>query len=70
MTKTNITSRADADQFWAQYETTKDALRLSDMQCESAFGRNPHREVAFDRDFWMNTYTPEIHAALAVFGQE
>ena len=65
-----ITSLTEAKAFWEQYETMKSALQLSDMQCYSAFGIDPRRELAFERNFWINTYTSKIHAALAVFRQE
>jgi hypothetical protein len=67
---TTITTREEAKAFWAAYEATKSRLHVSDLECEAAGFPNPRREDVFDRDFWTNIYTPEVHAALKAFGQE
>jgi len=65
-----ITTQDEARAFWAAYRAKYDALLDSDREAQAAFGVNPNRALAFDRDFWKNTYTPEVHAALKSFGEE
>jgi hypothetical protein len=59
-----IASREDAKRFWAEYDRIKAQLMTSDLET------GLDRETKWERGFWADVYTANVHVALKSFGLE